>query len=257
MAAIFQNVDDLIDQHLGVNHIGRTSPHYRSTTAALSLASKPAHFRSENLLEAILKQMRTNLTEGQLICMRRASSENWRWEKKLYISERNRSPEKMCEKAIASTCGDDWVNQMPTASGLIDDTSEKHCNIDLVFRNAPGEYTFIELKYQDSTPLYAAFEIVKYGLLYALSRELAGHFGYSLDLRPVLGARVVHLCVVAPRAYYDRFHLRWLQQDISHALSAMDCSGYRMDFCFQSMRWPHDNDFVDAVATRTVAYAHG
>jgi hypothetical protein len=257
LAAIFQNVDYLIDQHLGVSHIGRTSPHYRTTTAALSLACRPAHFSCENLLEAILKQMRTNLTEGQLRCMRRASSENWRWEKKLHISERNRSPEKVCEKAIASICGDDWVNQMPTASGLIDGTSETHCNIDLVFRNAPGEYTFIELKYQDSTPLYAAFEIVKYGLLYALSRELAGQLGYSLDLKPVLKAQLVHLCVLAPRAYYDRFQLGWLQQEISQALSGMTCSGYRMDFCFQSIKWPEGNDCIEAVATRTAAYAHG
>jgi hypothetical protein len=58
------------------------------------------------------------------------------------------------------------------------------------------------------------------------------------DLKPVLKAQLVHLCVLAPRAYYDRFQLGWLQQEISQAPSGMNCSGYRMDFCFQSMKWP-------------------
>jgi hypothetical protein len=254
MGAIFDGVDDLIDRSLGTGHIGTTLPHYRHKTAALSLTSKPTGFGIRPLMEAIANKLFQNWSLGQEMRPRRASAENWRWEKKLWISNANTSMEKRCEKLVAAECGENWVNQVPTASGLINGTSERHCNIDLVHCAGPYDYEFIELKYDDSTPLFAAFEILKYGLLYVFSRDFMKELGYSFEEKPVLAARSVHLCVVAPANYYTGFHMKWLQDEINAGLRSFVTRGYRMDFHFESMLWPGDGGVVSSVASRTAVY---
>lgn len=253
MGAIFDGVDDLIDRSLGVGHIG-TPPHYRHREAALSLSAKPASFDVRALLEAITNELFRNWSVGQEIRPRRASSENWRWEKKLWISSANTSIEKRCEKLIAAQCGEDWVNQVPTASGLITGTNERHCNIDLVHRAGTHAYEFIELKYDDGTPLFAAFEILKYGLLYMFSRDFMKELGYSAEEKPVLAARSIHLRVIAPGDYYAKFHMNWLEEGINAGLRSFG-TGYRMDFRFESMSWPHDGDVVGSAASRKAVYS--
>jgi hypothetical protein len=250
MAGIFEGVDDMIDESLRVMHIGTTAPHYGHKKAALSLTSKPYAFDALALFEKMVARMHKNWSDAQDLDPRNPSEENWRWEKKLHISENNLSPEKCCEKAIAACCGEDWVNQVPTASGLLDGSSEKHCNVDLVHRVAPAEYEFIELKYESGTPLYAAFEILKYGLLYVFSRRYAEQLGYSDVSKEILGARMVHLKVVAPLAYYQRFQMRWLHEETNRALGRLPLDGYRMDFKFEYMGWPTDGDVCSAVANR-------
>jgi hypothetical protein len=250
MAGIFEGVDDMIDQSLGVMNIGTTAPHYRHKTAALRLTSKPSSFDAHALFERIVERMHKNWSDAQDLNPRSPSEENWRWEKQLHISENNRSPEKRCEKEIAACCGEDWVNQVPTASGLLDGSGEKQCNIDLVHRVAPEEYEFIELKYESGTPLYAAFEILKYGLLYVFSRRYAEPLGYSGATKEILGARMVHLKVVAPYAYYGYFSTKWLQEETNRGLSCLRPEGYRMDFKFEYMRWPTDGNEGSAMDNR-------
>ena len=201
--------------------------------------------------------MHSNWAAGQQASTRKPSAKNWRWEKKLYISQNNQSPEKRCEKAIAEHCGEDWVNQVPTASGLLNGVNEKHCNIDLVHRIAPTEFEFIELKYEDGTPLSAGFEILKYGLLYVFSRRYAAMLGYSEPRNSILGASVVHLRVVAPAAYYLRFRMDWLQNEANLGLGSLRLDGYEMDFRFESMSWPTEEKLASAVAARTTVYQLG
>jgi hypothetical protein len=256
MGAIFEGVDDLIDVALGVRQVGTSVPHYRHRTAALVLRSKPTIFDVRTLLDAITNRLYQNWSAGQDRRPRRASSENWRWEKKLWISKDNRSVEKICEKLIAEKCGPDWVNQVPTASGLIDGTSERHCNIDLVHRVGKPEYEFIELKYADSTPLFAAFEILKYGLLYLFSRDFVNELGYSVDDKPVLAARTVHLRVVAPALYYIDYEMRWLEDEINAGIRSFG-TGCIMDFRFESICWPDTTNVAEAVASRTAVYNRG
>ena len=128
MAGIFEGVDDLIDQSLRVMHIGTTAPHYRHKAAALSLKSKPYSFDAHALFAKMVARMHKNWSDAHDLNPRSPSDENWRWEKKLDMSENNRSVEKRCEKEIAAGCGEDWVNQVPTASGLLDGSSAKWQN---------------------------------------------------------------------------------------------------------------------------------
>jgi hypothetical protein len=253
MAAIFEGVDDLIDQALGVSHVG-SAPHYRHKTAALLLGLKPPSLNMANLLDSIRNELFQNWSQGQERRRRRASPKNWRWKKNPRIAKANTSVEKRCEKAIAAQCGGDWVNQVPTASGLINGTSERHCNIDLVHRAGPHEYEFLELKYGDGTPLFAAFEILKYGMLYVFSRAFMMELGYTFEEKRVLAAHDVHLCVLAPAEYYSGFEVKWLEDEINIGLRALTAGRYRVDFRFESMRWPLDGNVMSAIASRSRVY---
>src|SRR5271157_41700 len=179
MPTIFDGVDKLIGRSLGVMGIGEP-PHHRHTTSALRLSSKPSSFDGKLLVSSILARMERNWqVQRDRGVGRLGSDQNWRWEKKPHISPQNPSIETHIEKAIANECDESWVNQVPTASGLMTSTNERHCDIDLAHRVSEGEFEFIELKYGSDTPVFAAFEILKCGLLYLFSRKHAAELGYE------------------------------------------------------------------------------
>jgi len=199
MSKVFAGVDDLIDRALGVSAVGTSSPHYRHKTAALSLRSRISSLATSELIDRMRSQILANLEAPDARWrVMGASLENWRWKKNLKLTPRAVVDEKTIEKLISADCGDCWVNQVPTASGLLDRTSETHCNIDLVKKTGENSYEFIELKYDDSSPLFAAFEILKYSLLLLISRERCEDFKYSHERNPLIWASAVNLIVLAP-----------------------------------------------------------
>jgi hypothetical protein len=255
MSKVFAGVDDLIDGVLGVTAIGTRSPHYRNKTAALSLDSKPASLDTPRLFQKILSRIQTNLEAPEARWRTLGGSEeNWRWEKKLKFT--SKKEEKTIEKLIAASCGDCWVNQVPTASGLLDETSETHCNIDLVKKTADNSYEFIELKYDDTTPLFAAFEILKYALMFVISRERREDFNYSDERNPLLWARTVNSIVLAPADYFAPYSLRWLEKELNSALSRLSTPELAFRFAFEKMPWPHDRDCQSALRLRERVYAN-
>jgi len=255
MAKIFDGVDDLIDRSLGITQVGTASPHYRCKQAALGVLNRPVGFNAAELLAKISFQLETNLnSENARWLVKGPSKENWRWTKNLNWSLRAKVDEKTIEKLISQECGPDWVNQVPTASGLLNHAGEKSCSIDLVWRIREAEYEFIELKYRDSTPLFAAFEVVKYGMLYLLSRKHVSLLGYTIAFNPLLWAKVVHLVVLAPPEFYLQYKLKWLEDDL---LSALECLGYddlTIKFRFDEMPWPQDLNCRDSIERRRPVY---
>jgi hypothetical protein len=175
---------------------------------------------------------------------RTPSAQNWRLEKQLWIAPHNTSGEKTLEKAIARVSGDAWANQVPTASGLINGTNDKHRNLDLVFRRESDGFELIELKMQSDTPLYAAIELLLYGILYLFSRL---HYpARAARAAPLLNARGVHLRVLAPVAYFRGYRFDWLQTQLTEGLqqTLTKHSGLpaMMDFAFTTFPpdfvWP-------------------
>jgi hypothetical protein len=231
MPSVLGGVDELIDQSLGTMGIG-TLPHYRHKKSALLLRSKPITFGGVALIRQILYQIDRNWQVRPKERIRKASSENWRWKKQLEISECNRSEEKKIEKAIALEGDDNWVNQVPTSSGLLDATSERSCDIDLVHRVSEDEFEFIELKIDSDTPMFAAFEVLKYGMIYVFSRRHASELGYNAD-NILLNAKSIALCVLAPTKYYAQYNLRWLESELSNGLREFGSPDARMDFHFE------------------------
>jgi hypothetical protein len=253
--SILAGVNNIIEHHLGILHIGTTQPRSRHLSSCRELSSgKPTSFDPLQLIDTLYRQIDQNwLASGRDVS---PSAENWRFEKKLHIADQNHSPEKTLEKAISRVMPESWVNQVPTASGLVNSTNDRHRNLDLVQRLAPRQFEFIELKVDSDNPLHAAMEILLYGVLYLLSRviyteaERAG--------RVLLCADTVHLRVLAPGSFYGPFNLGWLEQAITQGLNGViskrpDLS-LTMDFAFAAFpdrfAWPCSDDALAAAVER-------
>jgi hypothetical protein len=252
VASILTGIDALIDQYLGLASIG-SDPQYHHKRSAHHLTAKPSSFDGTALIPAMLRKIEENWLEARLNGERRfGSRKNWGWEKQPYISDHNSSAEKVIEKAIARECDDDWVNQVPTMSGLLDGYSEKHCNIDLVHRLSHGQFEFIELKIDSNTPLFAAFEVLKYGLVYVFSRQHAAELGYD-PANALLNATSVTFSVLAPTDYYVGYDLRWLEAELSNALHEVGKPGLTMNFRFE--QFPVGKAAMEIVGTRKPVYS--
>ena len=254
MSKVFAGVDDLIDRALGVTAVGK-SPHHVHKTAALMLRSRPSSFDTPKLFQQILSRIHLNLADPKARWRTMGASENnWRWEKMLDISPRRKVDEKTVEKLISATCGEMWVDQVPTASGLLDKDSDKLCDIDLVLKTAARCYEFVELKLDNSTPLFAAFEIVKYALLFLISRERREEFRYSEERNPLLWANSLRLIVLAPPAYYSPLWVKWLEEEIDKTFVLLSTPETAFRFAFEQIPSPLDSVYQTALISRRPVY---
>lgn len=100
-----------------------------------------------------------------------------------------------------------WANQVPTGSGLLNSVRDTHRNIDLACRRKDGSVELIELKVitESGHPLFAALEILQYGILYMLYRihELK-QLEPPNSIPKFLDAKAIHLRVLAPLSYYGQ-----------------------------------------------------
>jgi hypothetical protein len=114
--------------------------------------------------------------------------------------------------------------------------------VDLVFNHGDCHYDLVELKIKSDTPLYAAMEILGYGLIYLASRtDRAEILKYNVADLPVLNANRISLCVLAPANYYEG-SLMWLQDAINDGLKRFATTDLNIDFCFQKFGNQFGND---------------
>ena len=249
--SILAGLDSIFDQHLGVETIGNSSPHYRHRTSAYRLsAGRPVGFQALPMLRDAYSRLLLNLNRSLYFSLHGASKENWRFEKQLGIAPGNTSPEVGLERAIVGVMGGRWTNQMPTASGLWNDVADKRRAVDLVFAVEEKIFELIELKVKSDTPLRAAVEIVQYGLLYALARECYPE--KQQTGKPLLCAKDVRLRVLAPTNYYTSYELSWLEHDLDVGLRNFSLKRFDMPlltaFSFQAFPndfcWPCPEDVL-------------
>jgi hypothetical protein len=200
----------------------------------------------------IIRQINKNLDATDARWRKEGGSQqNWRWEQMLDFKPRLTVDEKTVEKLVASHGGEDWINQVPTAFGLMNGRGERHCNIDLVHRTGDFCYEFIELKLEDSGPLFAAFELVKYALLFLVSRERRDDFEYSIERNPLLWANSISLVVLAPPEFYEPMSFKRLGAELNDAFALLSTAELSLKFEFQQMAWPHDGDYKTAIMSLT------
>ncbi len=108
-----------------------------------------------------------------------------------------------------------WLNQVPVASGLINDRFDKRAALDLV-KLEDDAARFVELKWKSDTPAYAAFEVLRYGLVYLFSRVNVVEFDYA-D-RQMMRVGRVDLQVLAPTVFFDKHDLGWLERGLDNAV---------------------------------------
>jgi len=231
-ASILDGVDAIVDRTLGVMNIGATAPHYRHITAYRAVANG-AMIDGVTLIQEMFRRIESNWPGNSC-----RGGENWRWEKKTYIDERNSSPEKRFEKTVAAECGE-WYNMIPVASGVLPVAQEGGRRIDLARQCGVGWFEFVELKIGDKceTPLHAAVEIVGYGLIYLFSRKYRQQLGY--DSRNILlSADRISLKVLAPAASYSQGSLAHFESELNRglvALAATQGPTLKMDFRFEQL----------------------
>ena len=211
--SIFKGTDERIHSFLGLGD-GKT---WKQKSTCLRLSSAPKDMPSfETLVSGLYGLIEENRSDHT------PSLENWRITRQLSISPKNSSPEILLERAIArlGEHGElkEWFNQVPVASGLIDDKADKRAAIDLL-RHKDNWAEFVELKWKSDTPVFAAFEILLYGLAYLYSRVNRKTLGYLEG--PLLSVSKVSLSVLAPRAYYTGYDLEWLEQGLDEGLRTL------------------------------------
>jgi hypothetical protein len=215
---------------------------YEQKSSCIALC-KPTQnqFDGYGLIAAIYERIEKNLMRRP---KRKPSNENWKLRSTSDLDtvkayDKNPSDEVTLERAIVQRWPNNWTYQMPVASGLFGPISDKRRAVDLVHSKGNGQYDFVELKIRSDTPLYAAMEILGYGLVYLASRlDVANNLKYVIEKLPVLKANEITLCVLAPEDYYKDIDLKWLQDAINSGLHNLDKGNLKMDFRFQKFLFP-------------------
>lgn len=165
------------------------------------------------------------------------SRQNWRFSARPSIDPENHSPEVCLERAIIKQQQiQEWANQSPVASGLLGPNSDKGRHVDLVREiERDSIYELIELKWLADNPFFAAMEILCYGIVYLLCREI-----YPSEDNHLFKADTIRLRVLAPSHYYcpndSKKTLQQLQTKISVAIEKFAVRvGVKMDFCFREI----------------------
>jgi hypothetical protein len=249
--SIFDGVDALIDSALhltgdaasGRTAIGKAPHHGHSLSCQRLSKNPPVDFNAAALVTNLYEKIGGNWDTS---IYHKGSEENWRFDKQKRIAEKNRSPEVRLERMIVNARHgllpdpDSWVNQVPVASGLVSVTADRSCKIDLVHECGNNTYEFIELKVRrdTNTPLYAAMEILKYGVVYVFCRHDTRVPQSIFKNRKLLEADRIQLRVLAPARYYDNYDLSWLEMSLNEGIATFRTEqqlSFEMDFKFETL----------------------
>ena len=239
--ALFNDMGNILDNWLGLSgiRIGEP-PQYRHQSTINQLAANPFRARSFNLTSSLLSFIEERVKNGT----GRPGSENWRFRQLTEVDPRNDEVllERTLIHALMQRGDNSWGNSIPIASGVCEPGADGRMAVDLVKRDN-SDLSLIELKVNANTPLYAAFEILGYGLCYAIARALPVKFGCRGDAELFQNKGHVLLRVLAPRAYYgNNSQVGWLlnlEDRINKDLQSLDlpfrCDDckYDMNFCFE------------------------
>ena len=231
---IRNGLEGLVDEWLQVEPKGKP-PHYRYRAAANELTRRTMPIAGTRaFLDAAYAQIHQNWLDAIDAGYTNPSKENWRWKRNLNMSPKNKSPETKLEKAVIDACGDNWSNQIPVGSGLVGPNADRRVAIDLAHRKDPSTFSLIELKVASDNPLFAAIEILMYGLVFVWSKSNQEKLGYDLKTQPVLAANDITLAVLAPGSYYDGCDLTELGSALNNALGEFGAQyglALRFEFC--------------------------
>lgn len=220
----------------------------QSRNSARALSMGPQRLDSLSLLQSMYSLIELNWDRSA-----NRDDELWRWIVRPQLNARNPSPERTLEKAIIEDTAE-WVNQIPAASGLVQrcpDCShdERHMNVDLARRCGPNWFELVELKaglFAD-TPLWGAFEILRYGLLYCFARAHRSDL-YMPKAQVLMKAERIDLKVLATEEVYAGYNLAWLAESLDEGLREFSQRKFfgALTFRFQfeafphNFRWPED-----------------
>jgi hypothetical protein len=199
----------------------------------------PTGFDGAALLRALFDVIESNLQKRSRA--RKPSEMNWGLQHLHSAAPwtQDHSPETSLERTIALLQPQNrkWIHQVPVASGLLNASADRRRSIDLVVDLGDHVYEFIELKVASDTPLFAAMEILRYGIVYLCSRRHADELGYNAERIELFNATSICLTVLAPRTFYCKgYNLAWLEHSLNAGLKSLPAvSGLdHVEFRFKS-----------------------
>ena len=211
------------------------------------------------LVRALYERMKSNVPPR--IASR--SKGIWRCRRATEVGARNLSQEKILEKAVAILAAHGhmpgWFNQCPVAAGIADSRMDNKRAIDLVHLSGDAA-RLIELKWASDTPVHALFQILEYGLVYALARAQRSEFG--LEERRLMHVRHVGLEIVGPSTFFAVAGWPQLLAAFDKAIAgfAMKHSGGAWSMSLAARMLPEDfdlNPFPDGMAVKTKCQTDG
>jgi len=241
--SILTGVNAVIDQHFFIGDQLKEYRYKHKRSCNLLSKTPPVLFDGLALITDIYDCIEGNLLQRP---DRTPSTENWKLRPsdnpdRIKTNQNNQSDEVTLERAIVQQWPDEWTYQMPVASGIMGPIADKRRAIDLIYSNDNQHFDFVELKIRSDTPLYAAMEILGYGLIYLASRrDTEKKLKYNKNSLSVMTASKITLCVLAPKDYYKNCNLKWLQDAINKGLHDFVKNDLTMDFRFENL----SEDFV-------------
>lgn len=254
---LFAEITEVINERLNVTD-------YRTLTATRQLSARAfSVLDGENFVRTVFQRLSRNWDIISHGTPRSPSVENFRWHKpKLSIADDNRSAEVSLERAFVQACSNarrsDWSNQVPVISGIAGPRAFKRFAIDLVRRHDSKSFEFVELKLKSDTPLYAAVEILLYGLLWLLSRRDQERLEYLGN--PIIAASAIQLSILAPLEFYAGLESAEFFGALDAGISALGIQhnvqmGFRATAFPNNFVWPgtnRDEDILRAFDKRVV-----
>ena len=255
---IAASLDKDIDEFFGLDEVHLSHKHKK---ACMILCDQQPQKDGAELVCRLLARIAQNRSDLTAAGRAARGSQMWRWKKNTFLNPDNKSIEVRIERAVARLLDDNWINQVPAASGLTDVEEGRRC-IDIVHRRSAVEFDFIELKALrpgerssgHQTPLAAAMELLKYGLIFQYckaNRQIL--YPDSMVARPVLEAETVHLEVLATPNCYRRnertepFPIAWLSKLVLDGLMALNRRTdvtVSFDFAFRAL--PESFEWTDS-----------
>ena len=233
--SLFSGVDAAINNALEI-----TSYRHKSKFREV-IENPPKSFNGVNFVESIFKLIEENWESCVIGKARKPSAENWRWlQPTKPPADRNSSAEVCLERALVDVClkagRTDWSNQVPLAK-FVGQRSYGRKAIDLVHRRGERAFDLIELKVASDNPLYAAMEILQYGLVWFLSRRDKSKLDYTGN--PIIEADDVRLVVLAPEPFFEGRDFRWLEKHLGDGLAALgEKQAIKLGFQFHAFPSP-------------------
>ena len=247
--SIFDGLDTIIDSSLGIDETwvsnrGSQLDHGHKETL-LRLCGGPSRDVDGRMLVHNLLD-RVNLNWDQAPIAQRGiapSPHNWRRLKNPDFDPANPSDEVTLERTITQVTDGNWWNQIPVEESLLGITRGKV--VDLVHRDGVGgrDFEIIELKTGSPyTPLSAAGQVLKYGIVYAFFRSRYEEIFMGECISELLNADQLKLIVLSPWDFYRQFATcDWLvrfesslQDALLHISTTSGLNLPEMGFQFQS-----------------------
>lgn len=185
------------------------------------------------------------------------SKANWKLRRQTTLNPINSSPEVLLERAIVILASrgflQGWFNQMPIASGLLDGNSGKRAAIDLI-RFEGHSADLVELKWESDTPLYAIFEILRYGLVFLFFHQ--NRKAFDCDSKPLMQVEKLSLRVLAPSKYYSGCDLDWLRGALEKGMKRlfMEKTNNAIQFAFSIQSFPFSFELPFKTGEEVIAF---